>query len=248
MLRNDQPSHHKRSIEHIFRRHDHVDPSTPSLQSQDTTRKEDGPRLHLLHWGVYCMYQDPCSHPSFLLLSSVPDKALDNPIADIPQQIFAAAKNKYESFTHPFAPTWTIWYLREAFTAMLCVNLPLTRPFFQHIFRLKDWTTQRTEISYIYDTHSRTNAFRLRGNSTTTVTGGDSGRVSGERSRVEEEYVVERVFGEGVIMVRRQTDVTVESGRRVSDASILELEHGKGENQPGYPGRETSNNKAGLGA
>jgi hypothetical protein len=184
-----------------------------------------------------------------LPLTSFRNKALGNSIADIPQQIFAAAKNKYESFSHPFAPTWTIWYLREAFTAMLCVNLPLTRPFFQRIFRLKDWTTQRTETSCIYDTHSRTNAFRLRGNSTTTtVTGGNSERVSEEIARVEEEYVVERVFGEGVIVVRRQTDVTVERGRRMSDVSVLELEHGKGKDQPGYPGREGNNNKVGLGA
>jgi hypothetical protein len=132
---------------------------------------------------------------------------------------------------------------------MLCVNLPLTRPFFQHIFGLKDWTTPRTETSYVYDTHSRTNAFRLRGNSTTTttVTGGDSGRVSGERGRVEEEYVVERVFGEGVIVVRCQTDVTVESEWRVSGASVLELEDGKGEAQSGYLGRETCSSKTGLG-
>jgi len=79
------------------------------------------------------------------------------------------------------------------------------------------------------------------------VTGGDSGRVSGERTRYEEEYVVERVFGEGVIVVRCQTDITVENRRRVSDASVLELERGNGEDQSGYQGRETCSTKAGLG-
>ena len=80
------------------------------------------------------------------------------------------------------------------------------------------------------------------------MTGGNSERVSEERARVDEEYIVKRVFGEGVIVVRRQTDVTVERGRRVSDVSVLELEHGKGKDRPGYPGREGNNNKAGLGA
>jgi hypothetical protein len=120
---------------------------------------------------------------------------------------------------------------------MLCVNLPLTRPFFQHVFKLKDWTTPRTETSYNYDTHSRTSAFRLRGNSTvTTVTGGESG--GGEGGREEEDYVVERVFGDGVIVIRYQTEITVEDGRSKSDVSNLEADTGRREDHLGYPGPE----------
>ncbi|KAF2795138.1 hypothetical protein K505DRAFT_273849 [Melanomma pulvis-pyrius CBS 109.77] len=164
--------------------------------------------------------------------------------------IFAAAKNKYESFKNPFSTNWMIWYLREAFTAMLCVNLPLTRPFVQRIFSLKDWTTPQTTTSHVYDTHSRQSAFRLRGNSiTTTVTGGSSPAepapaLSREGRRIDEEYVVER---SGVIEIRCDTEVTVESGerriarRKDSDVSVLEIETRKGEDQPVYPGRESYN-------
>jgi hypothetical protein len=33
-----------------------------------------------------------------------------------------------------------MWYLREAYTAFLCANLPLTYPLIQRIFRLKSWS------------------------------------------------------------------------------------------------------------
>ncbi|KAF2855495.1 hypothetical protein T440DRAFT_156151 [Plenodomus tracheiphilus IPT5] len=54
--------------------------------------------------------------------------------------IVAAALNKYYSFTHPFGTEWTIWYLRESYTAILCANLPLTYPLIQHVFRLRNWS------------------------------------------------------------------------------------------------------------
>lgn len=54
--------------------------------------------------------------------------------------IVAAALNKYYSFTHPFGNEWTIWYLRESYTAILCANLPLTYPLIQRIFRLRNWS------------------------------------------------------------------------------------------------------------
>ncbi|OAL55782.1 hypothetical protein IQ07DRAFT_639437 [Pyrenochaeta sp. DS3sAY3a] len=54
--------------------------------------------------------------------------------------IVAAALNKYYSFTHPFGTEWTIWYLRESFTAILCANLPLTYPLIQRIFGLRNWS------------------------------------------------------------------------------------------------------------
>lgn len=55
-------------------------------------------------------------------------------------QIVAAALNKYYSFNHPFGTEWTIWYLRESYTAILCANLPLTYPLIQRIFKLKNWS------------------------------------------------------------------------------------------------------------
>jgi hypothetical protein len=55
-------------------------------------------------------------------------------------QIVAAVLNKYYSFTHPFGLEWTQWYLREAYTAMLCANLPLTYPLIQKLFKLKNWS------------------------------------------------------------------------------------------------------------
>ncbi|KAF1944088.1 hypothetical protein EJ02DRAFT_442831 [Clathrospora elynae] len=55
--------------------------------------------------------------------------------------IVAAALNKYYSFTHPFGNEWTIWYLRESYTAILCANLPLTYPLIQRIFGLRNWNS-----------------------------------------------------------------------------------------------------------
>ncbi|CAO2656799.1 Nn.00g056020.m01.CDS01 [Neocucurbitaria sp. VM-36] len=54
--------------------------------------------------------------------------------------IIAAVLNKYYSFTHPFGTEWTIWYLRESYTAILCANLPLTYPLIQRVFGLRNWS------------------------------------------------------------------------------------------------------------
>ncbi|KAH9879126.1 hypothetical protein J1614_002562 [Plenodomus biglobosus] len=55
-------------------------------------------------------------------------------------QIVAAVLNKYYSFNHPFGTEWTIWYLRESYTAILCANLPLTYPLIQRLFKLRNWS------------------------------------------------------------------------------------------------------------
>lgn len=64
--------------------------------------------------------------------------------------IVAAALNKYYSFTHPFGTEWTIWYLRESYTAILCANLPLTYPLIQRVFKLRNWNshTNHTHSPY----------------------------------------------------------------------------------------------------
>lgn len=55
-------------------------------------------------------------------------------------QIVASILNKYYSFTHPFGVEWTIWYLRESYTALLCANLPLIYPLIQRAFNLHNWS------------------------------------------------------------------------------------------------------------
>src|SRR2546421_7182919 len=39
--------------------------------------------------------------------------------------ILSATLNKYYSFTQPFSPIWTFWYVREASTAVIVSNLPM---------------------------------------------------------------------------------------------------------------------------
>lgn len=68
--------------------------------------------------------------------------------------IIAAALNKYYSFTHPFGQEWTIWYLRESYTALLCANLPLIYPLIQRVFNLKNWSHR----SYNSKTHRTASA------------------------------------------------------------------------------------------
>ncbi|CAI6340185.1 unnamed protein product [Periconia digitata] len=69
--------------------------------------------------------------------------------------IIAAVLNKYYSFSHPFGTEWTEWYLREAYTAMLCANLPLTYPFIQRIFRLRSWSHNSYGGQYVSDSQPR---------------------------------------------------------------------------------------------
>jgi hypothetical protein len=55
--------------------------------------------------------------------------------------IVAAVLNKYYSFNNPFGQEWTIWYLRESYTAILCANLPLIYPLIQRVFKLRNWNS-----------------------------------------------------------------------------------------------------------
>jgi hypothetical protein len=69
--------------------------------------------------------------------------------------IVAAVLNKYYSFTNPFGNEWTIWYLRESYTAILCANLPLIYPLIQRIFKLRNWNSNsyNNEDTYRLDSH-----------------------------------------------------------------------------------------------
>ncbi|KAH7120859.1 hypothetical protein B0J11DRAFT_507906 [Dendryphion nanum] len=75
--------------------------------------------------------------------------------------IVAAAINKYSSFKDPFSSAWVIWYLREAFTAMICANLPLTRPILQQFFNFGEWTQPASG----YGSRSHRSTIRLRSTS-----------------------------------------------------------------------------------
>lgn len=51
-------------------------------------------------------------------------------------QILSAVLNKYYSFTEPFSPTWTFWYVREASTAFYVANIPLCWSLLRRVFHL----------------------------------------------------------------------------------------------------------------
>jgi hypothetical protein len=53
--------------------------------------------------------------------------------------VACALVSKYKSLHNPYSNRWMIWYLREAFTAMLCANLPLTRPVLQRLIKHEFW-------------------------------------------------------------------------------------------------------------
>jgi hypothetical protein len=55
--------------------------------------------------------------------------------------IVASVLNKYYSFKNPYGTEWTIWYLRESYTAILCANLPLIYPLIQRVFKLRNWSS-----------------------------------------------------------------------------------------------------------
>ncbi|KAH7076950.1 hypothetical protein BKA63DRAFT_293628 [Paraphoma chrysanthemicola] len=88
--------------------------------------------------------------------------------------IVAAALNKYYSFTNPFGTEWTVWYLRESYTALLCANLPLIYPLIQRVFRLRNWNSNTYDGEADYRMSSRRQRSRptldsMRANSTREI-------------------------------------------------------------------------------
>ncbi|KAL2065214.1 hypothetical protein VTL71DRAFT_2883 [Oculimacula yallundae] len=51
--------------------------------------------------------------------------------------ILCACINKFYSFTDPFSPMWTFWYIREASTAVYVANIPMCWPLMRRIFKLR---------------------------------------------------------------------------------------------------------------
>lgn len=142
-----------------------------------------------------------------------------------------------------------IWYLREAFTATLCANLPLTRPVLQRIFNLGDWTQPAT-TAQLYDSnmrsHSRQSMHRLRSMSkngiSTTVHGGPSKALPPTPRSGSEEYIITR---NGPLEILYETEVRVErhaaEGSESDGTSVLEL--GK-QGQPGHQSGNAPNSDA----
>lgn len=62
-----------------------------------------------------------------------------------------------------------IWYLREAFTATLCANLPLTRPLLQHFLKLKQWNTGASTAQVDSYSHGETPEGMIRLRSSVSV-------------------------------------------------------------------------------
>ncbi|KAF2186421.1 hypothetical protein K469DRAFT_571958 [Zopfia rhizophila CBS 207.26] len=142
--------------------------------------------------------------------------------------VFAAAKNKYESFTSPFSVDWVIWYLREMFTAMLCANLPLTRPVVQRVFGIEGWT-QPSSVSARYGQSSRTrsSSYRLRQHSTTITSNSTKSKYPNAVARsASEEHINQHT---SPLEVLYETEVRVE--RAPADgfvgASVIEMGRNK---------------------
>ncbi|KAF2727496.1 hypothetical protein EJ04DRAFT_505628 [Polyplosphaeria fusca] len=149
--------------------------------------------------------------------------------------IFAAARNKYESFTHPFSSNWTIWYLREAFTAMLCANLPLARPVMQRVFGLGDWTHRdtTTRTGSVFGNTSRygSSLFHRRSNRDSRLP--ISKPMPIIPRPVSDEYLNQCI---SPLEIRYDTEIRIDSPASTfsyDKASMLEL--AKSDDQPKYP-------------
>lgn len=113
--------------------------------------------------------------------------------------IVSAIVNKYFSFRHPFAPNWTIWYLRESFTAILCANLPMTWPILRRLFGFSAWQpSSNGPNAYGGASRSHHNFSHLNGNSNGTGRGRrEEGNTDGAglgRSDSEERIVATTTF------------------------------------------------------
>lgn len=132
--------------------------------------------------------------------------------------IIAAALNKYYSFSHPFAPDWTIWYLRESYTAILCANLPFTWPILQRAFNLSNWS-QNSYPSNHYGGQSRShnNFSQLNG---TNMVGKGNTMVSIGRSDSQEH--INKKSEPLEIMYGHEFTVQTVDAKDLSQASAME--------------------------
>ncbi|KAF2488307.1 hypothetical protein BU16DRAFT_230397 [Lophium mytilinum] len=164
--------------------------------------------------------------------------------------IVAAALNKYYSFTHPFAPDWTIWYLRESYTAILCANLPLTWQLLQRIFNLRNWSSNSYPSNAygpsttIPRSHGRFS--QLKGNSNHTNSRVATTKSAIGRSRSDSQ---ERINGRPLeIVCNVDFDVRSTQVKGPSQLSVMEmgdLSNSSNETVGKARGSESSSTKAG---
>lgn len=135
------------------------------------------------------------------------------------EQIVAAVLNKYYSFTSPFGSEWTIWYLRESYTAILCANLPLIYPLLQRIFKLKNWShNSYAGTRYgTYGTNTRNGLSAIKSGIPSRRLQSETNSQAGTMQRTESE---ERIYEiNGPLKIYQQTEFTVQT----CDATEVEL-------------------------
>ncbi|KAF2647354.1 hypothetical protein K491DRAFT_614704 [Lophiostoma macrostomum CBS 122681] len=133
--------------------------------------------------------------------------------------IVAAVLNKYYSFTSPFGSEWTIWYLRESYTAILCANLPLIYPLLQRIFKLKNWShNSYAGTRYgTYGTNTRNGLSAIKSGIPSRRLQSETNSQAGTMQRTESE---ERIYEiNGPLKIYQQTEFTVQT----CDATEVEL-------------------------
>jgi hypothetical protein len=131
----------------------------------------------------------------------------------------AAALNKYYSFTNPFGVEWTIWYLRESYTAILCANLPLTWPLLQRIFKLKNWSQNSYSNNRYYGAHSRPGGGTLSAIKSTTPWAPAKrlpSDITSSQGRIRRTESEEQIYeGNGALKIYQSTEITVHTAKAV---------------------------------
>jgi hypothetical protein len=138
----------------------------------------------------------------------------------------SAILNKYYSFTQPFGPDWTLWYIRESSTALIVANLPLTWPLIRRIFKVKAFNDESSD----HTAPSRQPASRMRFTLNRRQSGSRNGNTTVDQSSSQEQI---NKGANGVpLQIYRQQEVEVRSRRaseeesRVSNESMGYVTHG----------------------
>lgn len=137
----------------------------------------------------------------------------------------------------PFSTEWIIWYLREAFTAMLCANLPLTRPVIQRVFNVGPWVTEQASLPSRYATGRRRSDVPLRGDPSTRSSTPKSSVIINTLSAPKPLPALPLSPNDGYITIAyrplkivRTIDITVEcrmiDSESSSDVSLMDLRSG----------------------
>ena len=63
------------------------------------------------------------------------------------KQVLAAILNRYYNFAHPNSLAYLRWYVGEVATAVYVVNVPACWPLLRKVFKLDNWSRNRTVTS-----------------------------------------------------------------------------------------------------